>query len=68
MSRDRYERWVRSEAYREERPRKARVIGALCGEAIREAERVADVGAGTGIITRELEVITDRHIVGFDLD
>lgn len=68
MSDDRYERWVSSEAYREERPRKARVIAALCGDAIRGAERVADVGAGTGIIKNELEVITERHIVGFDID
>lgn len=68
MNDDRYERWVRSEAYREERPRKARVIADLCGDAIRNAERVADVGAGTGIIKRELEVVTDRNIVGFDID
>lgn len=68
MSDDRYERWVSSEAYCEERPRKARVIAALCGDAIRDAERVADVGAGTGIIKNELELITERHIVGFDID
>jgi SAM-dependent methyltransferase len=68
VSDDRYERWVRSQVYREERPQKARVIAALCGDAIRGAERVADLGAGTGIIKKELEVITDRHIVGFDID
>lgn len=65
---DRYERWVRSEAYREERPDKARVIATLCGNAIRAADRVADVGAGTGIIKNELERITGRPITGFDID
>lgn len=65
---DRYERWVRSKAYREERPEKARVIATLCGDAIRTSDRVADVGAGTGIIKKELERITGKPIVGFDID
>lgn len=66
--RDRYEAWVDSEAYRRERVEKARVIHRLCGAEIEAADRVVDLGAGTGIIKRELEEMTDKYIVGMEMD
>jgi SAM-dependent methyltransferase len=65
---DRYESFVRSREYRRERPEKARVIAHLCRDEIEAARRVVDLGAGTGIIKKELEVIFDKPILGFDLD
>lgn len=69
MSReDRYEAWVASEAYRRERPEKARVIHRICREELEAAERIADLGSGTGIIKKELEIITGKHILGIEMD
>ena len=65
---DRYRDFVQSEEYRRQRPGKARVVARVCGEELRSARRVADLGAGTGIVKKELEEITSRSIVGFDLD
>ncbi len=65
---DRYEAWVASEAYRRERPEKARVIHRLCREELRAADRIADLGSGTGIIKKELETITGKTITGIELD
>ncbi|MDP2481498.1 MAG: class I SAM-dependent methyltransferase [Candidatus Palauibacterales bacterium] len=65
---DRYESFVRSREYREERPEKARVIAHLCRNELEGAGRIVDLGTGTGIIKNELEVMFDKSIAGFDLD
>jgi SAM-dependent methyltransferase len=65
---DRYREYVDSERYRSERPRKARVIARICGDELRRAGRIADLGSGTGIIKKELEDIFDKRLYGFDLD
>lgn len=65
---DRYARFVRSERYRAERADKATVIRALCGEALREAERPADLGSGTGLIKKALELDTGKYFYGFEMD
>ena len=65
---DRYEAWVASEAYRRERPEKARVIHRLCRRELEEARRIADLGSGTGIIKKELETITGKPILGIEMD
>lgn len=69
MSRgDRYQAWVASEAYRSERPEKARVIHRLCRTELEAAERIVDLGSGTGIIKKELEVILGKPIIGIELN
>lgn len=65
---DRYRAYVGSERYRRERPRKARVVARVCGDELRRAGRIADLGSGTGIIKKELEDIFDKDIYGFDMD
>ena len=65
---DRYASYVSSAEYREGRLRKARVIARLCREELAAAQRIADVGAGTGIIKNALEVEFSKSIVGFDID
>jgi len=47
---------------------KAEVIGRLLGSRIAAADRIADVGTGTGIIKSELEVKFNKLFVGFELD
>lgn len=68
MSDDRYTAHVHSEAYREERARKADVIYRLVGDRLEAAESIADLGAGTGLIKRALEARTGKRICGFELD
>lgn len=65
---DLYEARVRSRSYRRERPEKARIIAHICGERLARAERVGDLGSGTGIVKRELEAIYDRPVLGFEID
>lgn len=65
---DRYSRYVSSEEYRRGRIRKAGVIARLCRGELQAAERIADVGAGTGIIKNALEVEFAKPIYGFDID
>lgn len=65
---DLYEEKVRSRSYRQERPDKARVIARICGELLARADRVADLGSGTGIVKKELETIYDKPILGFEID
>lgn len=65
---DRYRAFVGSEAYRRQRPQKARIIARICGDELAGARRVADLGAGTGIVKKELETITGKDWLGFDLD
>ncbi len=66
--RDRYDAWVDSEAYRRERVEKARVIHRLCGAELEAADRIVDLGAGTGIVKEALEDMTDKYIVGMEMD
>ncbi len=63
-----YERYVTSPEYRASRARKAELVYALCAEELSTARCVVDLGAGTGIITRALERLSGRRIVGFDID
>lgn len=68
MSTSYYTRWTDNPAYRASRERKAALIDAVCGERIRTARRVVDLGAGTGLIRKALEERSRRPIVGFDID
>jgi SAM-dependent methyltransferase len=63
-----YERHVGSPAYRASRRRKAELVYALCADRLASARRVVDLGAGTGIMTRALESLSGRSIVGFEID
>ncbi len=65
---DRYGQYVATQTYRDSRRRKAAVIAHLCREQLEAAERIADLGAGTGIIRKELEVSAGKPIHGFDID
>ncbi|MEN8143995.1 MAG: class I SAM-dependent methyltransferase [Gemmatimonadota bacterium] len=65
---DRYGQYVATQTYRDSRRRKAAVMAHLCREQLASAERVADLGAGTGIIRKELEVSAGKPILGFDID
>jgi len=65
---DRYGAHVNSEAYRASRRRKAEVIEHLCRAELADAERIGDLGAGTGIIKTTLEMLTFKSIIGFDID
>ena len=63
-----YARHVASPAYRASRTRKAELVYAMCAERLATARRVVDLGAGTGIMTRALERLAGRPIVGFEID
>ncbi|HEY7472725.1 MAG TPA: class I SAM-dependent methyltransferase [Gemmatimonadota bacterium] len=63
-----YLRHVRSPEYRASRARKAELVYAMCAEHLATAGHVVDLGAGTGIMTRALETLSGRSIVGFELD
>ena len=63
-----YARHVASPAYRASRTRKAELVYAMCAERLGSAARVVDLGAGTGIMTRALEALSGRPIVGFEID
>lgn len=65
---DAYRRRLRSRGYREERREKAEVILRLCGSRLRTSRRAADLGAGTGLVKKELEAYTGNLIAGFELD
>lgn len=65
---DRYERFTASEAYREGRRRKALVVAHLCGPYLTGDAVAADLGAGTGIIRRELEAVSGNPIFGLEID
>ncbi|MFQ5677962.1 MAG: methyltransferase domain-containing protein [Gemmatimonadota bacterium] len=68
LGRDAYADRVSSESYREERAAKADVVWRLCGEELRRAARIADLGSGTGLLKRALEKRLGREIYGFELD
>ena len=63
-----YVRYVTSPEYRASRARKAELVYAMCAEHLSDADRVVDLGAGTGIMTRALEALSGRSIVGFEID
>jgi SAM-dependent methyltransferase len=63
-----YARHVSSPEYRASRVRKAELVYAMCAEHLATAGRVVDLGAGTGIVTRALEALCGRSIVGFEID
>ncbi|MBW3660230.1 MAG: class I SAM-dependent methyltransferase [Gemmatimonadetes bacterium] len=63
-----YGRRLASADYRASRERKAALIYALCADRLGSARSVLDLGAGTGLITRALERLSGRPIVGLDLD
>ena len=63
-----YVRYVTSPEYRASRARKAELVYAMCAEHLSDAGRVVDLGAGTGIMTRALEALSGRSIVGFEID
>jgi len=65
---DRYERYTATEEYRAGRQRKARVIAHLCAPYLTGTARVADLGAGTGIIRKTLEVESGNPIFGLEID
>lgn len=64
---DWYETRLRGDEYLESRRAKARVIAHLCRDEIASAERIADLGSGTGIIKNELEMEFGKPIFGFEL-
>ncbi|MDE2880139.1 methyltransferase domain-containing protein [Candidatus Palauibacter soopunensis] len=66
--RDYYEEFLASREYRESRLRKAAVLDTIVGDRIRAAGVVGDLGSGTGLLKRELEKLSGRSIIGFELD
>jgi SAM-dependent methyltransferase len=64
---DWYETRLRGEEYIASRRAKARIIAHLCRDELASAERIADLGSGTGIIKNELEVAFRKPILGFEL-
>ncbi len=64
---DWYEARLRSDAYLESRRRKARVIAELCRNELAAAERIADLGSGTGIIKNVLEAVIAKPILGIEI-
>lgn len=66
--RDYYEAFLASPEYRESRLRKAAVLDAVVGREIRAAAVVGDLGSGTGLLKRELEKLSGRPVLGFELD
>lgn len=65
---DYYARRVSSPEYRESRVDRAKVILHLVGERFVAADRIADIGSGTGIMKTALEVESGKTLYGFELD
>ncbi len=65
---DHYEEYTASEGYRASRRRKARVIAHLCGPYLHGNAVAADLGAGTGLIRKELEIACGNPIYGIEID
>lgn len=64
---DWYDERLRSAAYLESRRRKARVIAELCRGELATADRIADLGSGTGIIKNVLEEAITKPILGIEI-
>jgi len=65
---DRYGEHVMSEEYRLQRASKAEVVLELCSNELTGPGKVADLGAGTGIIRSILSDRIGKPIIGFELD
>lgn len=65
---DRYGEHVSSAEYRVQRASKAQVILELCACELNAADRIADLGAGTGIIRSILSEHIGRPVFGFEID
>lgn len=65
---DSYARWVRSEAYFEERREKAEVIGHVFGDVLSRSRLACDVGSGSGIIARVLSEKFGCTVIPFEAD
>ena len=65
---DFYEAFLSSPEYRASRVRKAAVLATVIGDEIRGARVIGDLGSGTGLLKRELERVSGRPIVGFEVD
>ncbi len=65
---DRYGRHVTSAGYRAERSSRADVILDLCEAQLGASGRIADLGAGTGIIRSIVSERVGRTVIGFELD
>lgn len=65
---DYYARRVASPEYRRRRAEKAVVIARLLGDRLPAADRIADIGSGTGIMKKALEKESGKSIVGFEID
>lgn len=68
VSSDRYERFTASGEYRASRNRKAKVIAHICTPYLTGEATVVDLGAGTGIVRKVLEVISGNKIIGIEMD
>jgi len=68
VSVDRYERFTASEEYRESRARKAKVVAHLCAPYVAGEAKIVDLGAGTGIIRKLLEIELGTSIYGIEID
>lgn len=65
---DYYARRVASSEYRRSRAEKAGVIARLLADRLQAADRIADVGSGTGIMKKALETEAGKFIAGFEID
>lgn len=64
---DAYRRFLDTPEYHDQRKLKAEIVWRVCGEEMRLAERIADLGSGTGLIKKALEEKLDNTIYGFDI-
>lgn len=65
---DYYARLLNSPKYKESRKEKADVVLHVVGEQLKKAGWVADIGAGTGIMKKELEIKIGKSIIGIEID
>lgn len=65
---DYYEAFLSSAEYRESRVRKAALVAAVIGAELRSARVIGDLGSGTGLMKRELERVSGKRILGFEVD
>ena len=65
---DYYARHVATAEYRRTREAKAEVISCILGPRLTAARWIADIGCGTGIMKKTLEMISGKCIIGFEID
>ena len=68
VERDYYARLLNSPKYKESRKKKADVVLHVVGEHLQRSARIVDIGAGTGIIKKKLEIRTGKSIIGIEID